>query len=178
MDYRENEIKVLDVDAAALEGRLLQMGASKVYDDIRVITTYDTADRTLRRSGKLVRITEEGAVKVSMHVGRDPETRDVIKYKASRFEEQQRFLLELGFSPIAQVSARRISFELDGRDFDIDFFPGIPSFMEIDVENLSQAALDDLLEKLGVRSNKIVKLGTEEIHSLYGVDYFETYKIA
>ena len=37
--------------------------------------------------------------------------------------------------------------------------------------------LDELLKKLGLENNKIVVMGTEDIHNLYGKDYFDEYKV-
>jgi adenylate cyclase class 2 len=177
-DYKEHEIKVLDINVDKVAARLAQMGAKKVYDDIRTITTYDTPSRDLARQDKLVRITEEGTVKTTLHVhNSDPERKEVIKYKASGMEEQERLLSELGFFPIAKVRARRVSFELGAVDFDMDIFPAIPPFLEIDAENLMPAQIEEILAKLGLAQNKTVELGTEQIHSLYDVDYFTRYKI-
>ena len=49
--------------------------------------------------------------------------------------------------------------------------------MEIDLANLSKQGLtlEELLSKLGLQGHRIVQLGTEDIHALYDVDYFEEY---
>lgn len=76
----------------------------------------------------------------------------------------------------------RISYELgeteeDCIDFDIDQFQAIPPFMEIDLANLSKHGFDlqTILAKLGLSEHRVVVLGTEAIHALYGIDYFEAY---
>ena len=76
------------------------------------------------------------------------------------------------------MEAPRISYELGKIDFDIDKFPAIPAFLEIDIENIEEEGytVEDLLKKLGLENNKVVVKGTEDIHELYGVDYFDVYK--
>ena len=112
-----------------------------------------------------------------MHVNNsNPETKKVIKYKISRKKEQQDFFLQLGIKPIAKVQAYRKSYELGTIDFDIDKFPAIPAFLEIDVKGLNSKQVKELIEKLEISNNKIVILGTEQIHDLYGVDYFKEYR--
>lgn len=58
----------------------------------------------------------------------------------------------------------------------MDKFPAIPAFLEIDVENLNDVQMQELLEKLELTNYRIVKFGTEQIHALYGIDYFKEYK--
>ena len=68
-EYKEHEIKVLDVNIKELEAKLKEIGAKKVYDDVRTIITLDTKERTfLNEKDKLIRITDEGSIKVTMHV--------------------------------------------------------------------------------------------------------------
>lgn len=177
-EYKEHEIKILDVDISNVSKKLEEIGANKVYEDYRIITTYDTEDRQMAKQDKLIRITEEEKVKVTMHVNNsNPENKKAIKYKVSRMKEQQDFLLQLGFNPIAKVKAYRKSYELGKIDFDIDKFPAIPSFLEIDIEGLSEQQINELLEQIGLINNKVVVMGTEQIHKLYDVDYFEVYKL-
>ncbi len=180
-EYKEHEIKVLDVDIEQLVEKLDEIGAKKVYDDERTIITLDTPERMfLNKRDKLIRITDEGNIKVTMHVNQSkPEIKEGIKFKTSRLKETMDFFHELGLDSISKVKAKRISYELGKIDFDIDKFPVIPAFLEIDMEFLEEEGykLDELLKKLGLENNKIVVMGTEDIHNLYGKDYFEEYKV-
>lgn len=181
MEYKEHEIKVLDVDIDKLVMKLEEIGAKKVYDDIRTIIALDTKDREfLNKQDKLIRITDEGSIKVTMHVNQSkPQEKAGIKFKTSRLKETMDFFEQMGLFPISKVSAPRISYELGKIDFDIDSFPAIPPFLEIDTEYLEEEgySLEDLLKKLGLENNKIVVMGTEDIHKIYGIDYFEIYGV-
>ncbi len=177
-EYLEHEVKILDINVDEVTKSLENLGAKKVYDDYRIITTLDTDERSfLLKQDKLIRITEEGSIKVTMHINNsNPDIKRGIKYKVSRLKEQKDFFEEMGIKPISRVKARRISYELGEVDFDLDLFPTIPPFMEIDIENLD-IELSELLEKLNLKDKKLVKMGTEAIHMLYNVDYFDVYKI-
>lgn len=179
-EYKEHEIKVLDVNMEELEEKLKELGAEKVYDDMRTIFAIDTKDRMfLNEKDKLIRVTDEGSIKVTMHVNQSkPDIKEGIKFKTSRLKETMDFFHEMGLDPISKVKHHRISYELGDIDFDIDKFPAIPAFLEIDTENLEKEGytLDELLEKLNLKDNKIVVMGTEDIHKLYDVDYFDVYK--
>lgn len=179
-EYKEHEIKVLDVNVEEVCKRLEEIGAKKVYDDVRTIIALDTEDRHfLNDKDKLIRVTDEGSIKVTMHVNQSkPDIKSGIKFKTSRLKETMDFFHEMGLDPISKVEAPRISYELGKIDFDIDKFPAIPAFLEIDIENIEEEGytVEDLLKKLGLENNKVVVKGTEDIHELYGVDYFDVYK--
>lgn len=179
-EYKEHEIKVLDVNIDLIMKKLETIGAKKVYDDNRTIIAIDTKERKyLNEYDKLIRVTDEGSIKVTMHVNQSkPKIKEAIKFKTSRLKETMDFFHEMGLDPISKVTEHRVSYELGKIDFDIDKFPEIPAFLEIDIEYLEEECynLDDLLKKLGLENNKIVTMGTEDIHKLYNIDYFEVYK--
>lgn len=179
-EYKEHEIKVLDVDVDTLTKKIKEMGAKKVYDDTRTIIALDTEDKQfLNQRDKLIRVTDEGSIKVTMHVHQSqPEIKAGIKFKTSRLKETMDFFHEMGLDPISRVEVPRISYELGKIDFDIDSFPAIPPFLEIDIEHIEEEGytVESLLKKLGLENNKVVVMGTEDIHGLYDIDYFEVYK--
>lgn len=180
-EYKEHEIKVLDVDIDILTKRLEEIGAKKVYDDVRTIIALDTeAQHFLNQKDKLIRVTDEGSIKVTMHVHQSqPDKKAGIKFKTSRLKETMDFFHEMGLDPISKVRCPRISYELGKIDFDIDSFPAIPSFLEIDIEHIDEEGytVESLLKTLGLENNKVVVMGTEDIHKLYNIDYFEVYKV-
>ena len=179
-EYKEHEIKVLDVNIDDLIKKLEGIGAKRVYDNVRTIITLDTENKYfLKEKDKLIRVTDEGTIKVTMHVHQsDPEIKAGIKFKTSRLKETMDFFHEMGLNPISKVKAARISYELGKIDFDIDKFPAIPYFLEIDIEYIKEEGytVESLLKILGLENNKVVVMGTEDIHKLYNIDYFEVYK--
>lgn len=179
-EYKEHEIKVLDIDVESLIEKLKEIGATEVYNDTRTIIALDTVDRHfLNKEDKLIRVTDEGKIKVTMHVNQSkPEEKEAIKFKTSRLKETLDFFYELGLTPISNVKEKRISYELGKIDFDIDKFPAIPAFLEIDTEHLEEEGytFEEILKVLKLENNKIVKMGTEDIHKIYDVDYFEVYR--
>ena len=85
-EYKEHEIKILDVNIDDLQARLVDLNAIKVFDDERTITVFDTENLAyINQKDKLIRITEEGTVKVTMHVNQSkPDIKEGIKFKTSR----------------------------------------------------------------------------------------------
>lgn len=174
-NYEEHEVKILDVNVEAIKQKLESLGAKKVFDAQRVLTTFDTEEGKFRSQNKIVRLTEEGKLKLSVNYY-ESEAKASVKVFTSRAKETIDLLKQLEVFPIAKVTQHRVSYELGKVDFDIDTFPNIPSFLEIDVEHL-EYPLEELLGKLGLTENKVVNLGTEAIFKEYGLDYFELFGI-
>ncbi len=181
IEYIEQEIKVLDIKMEQLIQNLVELGAKKIYDDFRTIMVLDTEDKTfLNEKDKLIRVTVEGNVKVAMYTHQsDPEKKEVMKLKTNNLRETMDFFHELGLDPITRVSAQRISYEIGKITFDIDFFPLIPPFLQIDIRNLQEEGytLEELLKKLGLENHQVVVMGPESIHQLYHVNYFDAYQV-
>lgn len=121
-ELKEQKIKVLNIDVEEIKQGLEELGANKVYEGVKIITT---------------------------------------------------------LNPISNVSINRISYELGKIVFNIDTFPLIPPFLEIDEEFLEEEGypLDELLSKLGLAGRQTVIMGTEDIHKFHGINYFDAYKI-
>jgi adenylate cyclase class 2 len=175
-DYYEDEYKILDIDVKNVCDLLEKMGAVKVFDDKRTTTSFENSDKSLGRNGKHLKVVEEGKVKISFSQPFSEGKREEIKFKTTRVKEVFDFLNRLGFDPVAKSVSKRISYELNGADFDIDIFPEIPPFLEIDLGD-SGLVLETILRQLGLRGNIQIKAGTTEIYKIYGKDYFEMFKI-
>lgn len=166
------EIKVLDVDSNIIEEKIFSLGAKKVFDDTRVITYFSHKDIKV----PFLKLTEEGEkLKLS---SQNNETHEEVKLFVSRKEECIKLLGTLGYFPVSEVKARRISYELGSIDFDIDKFPEIPAFLEIDLGESPDISLEQILTNLGIEQNKKGQMSTPDIVKLYGKDYFEFFKIS
>jgi adenylate cyclase class 2 len=118
-------------------------------------------------------LTEEGdKLKLTSLDSNNQET----KLFVSRKEECISLLSTLGYKLISEVEAHRTSYELGTIDFDIDEFPGIPAFLEIDMGEKATMPIETLITKLQLDSNKSGQMSTPEILNFYGKDYFEVYR--
>ena len=175
-NFIETEYKILDIDLDNLDAAMKKISAQKVYDGIRTITYFDHPNGSLRKANEGIKLTEEDKLKLEYTRKSSTDQSDSVKLFVSRKKETVEFLNRLNLAPVTEVQARRISYELDSIDFDIDCFPGIPPFMEVDLGN-SSIALDDLLNSLDLLSHEPIVATTPEIFTRYNKDYFEEFKI-
>lgn len=174
MSYVEHEIKVLNVDVSALVTILNELGAKEVFNDDRIITHFDSVDTRFANQNASMKLTEEGTLKLSYTDIVDGQ-KETIKLKVSRKQETVDMLGKLGLFPISEVIAHRISFEWNGIDFDVDKFPGVPAFLEIDLGDTGMV-LEEILKTLSLETNEKGDMSTRDVCQRYGVDYFVAYK--
>lgn len=175
MNYIENEIKILDVNVQELTELLEKLGAQKVFDDNRIVTSFDDKQQNLQGQDVDIRITEEGSIKLSLDQKVNGKTSS-IKLKVSRVQEMTDFLSVLGVTPVSKATSHRISYEFEGIDFDIDQFEHIPPFLEIDMGE-SVKDLHQVIKQLGLGGKEQVSLSTQEVFKKYGKDYLTLYKL-
>ncbi len=182
-NYFENEVKVLEVDPKEISTKLEQLGAKKVFDGDRVFTTFDGVTESFLAKDILIRLTEEEKLKLSVSTNTSKSStgeKQTIKVFVSRKKEMVDFFKAIGIEAVAEVKSHRTSYELATSrgivDFDIDTFPLIGSFLEIDLENMEKS-LEEYLKALGLEGKKVVNCGTEQIYAMYGYDYYKEFNV-
>jgi len=80
-------------------------------------------------------------------------------------------LEQLGFSFRNYQEKERETYVLDGVEIDIDTWPMIPTYIEI--ENDSESKIKEIIEKLGLENNEIVSCNTEDVYKKYGIDLYQ-----
>ena len=83
-------------------------------------------------------------------------------------KEANDFLQALGYSHKSYQEKRRISYILDNHEIDIDTWPGLPTYMEIEGE--SEEDLNKILNLLGYSIKDTVSCTVDEIYKNLGID--------
>lgn len=81
-------------------------------------------------------------------------------------------LLEaLGFSYKSYQEKRRVTYILDDHEIDIDTWPGIPTYAEI--EGKDEEDLSKIVEKLGYKMSDTISCTADEVYQMNGKTMFE-----
>lgn len=137
---RETEIKILGIDRAKIEAKLVSLGAKKVFDDEIHALYYDDPSGSVRKKKGALRLRKEGNESVLTykgHVGdRGAKVRDEKEVSVSDFDTARSILESLGFSVWLEMKKHRTSYALRGAHFEFDKYGGehgyIPEFLEIE----------------------------------------------
>lgn len=167
------EIKILDIDTKTIEAGLVSLKAKKVFEGVRIITYFKSDKDNMEPFLKLTEENEKLKLTSQNH-----ESREEIRLFVSRKGECIKLLASLGYFAISEVKAKRVSYELGSTDFDIDEFPGIQAFLEIDMGTNPSVSLEEILSSLGIENNQRGQMSTPEIVNHYGKNYFELYRLA
>ena len=81
-------------------------------------------------------------------------------------------LLEaLGYSYKSYQEKRRITYILKSHEIDIDYWPGIPPYVEI--EGTSESDLETFLKEIGYSIKDTVSCTADEVYRMYGKSMFD-----
>lgn len=164
----EYEAKVLDVDPAALATLIEECGGRRVGGGVMRRYVYDVVpgDRSrwirLRTTGERATLT----VKVVEHDGIDG-THEV-ETGVDDFEATHELLSLAGFAHKSYQENRRTSFELDGGQLEIDEWPLIPAYLEIEAG--SRAEVVRVAGLLGYGEDDLTGENTIKVYARYGID--------
>lgn len=180
-DYIEKELKILDINIYKLKECLLKHGAKQTFSGNRYFITYDFSDNYLVKNDILLRVTTDALytnkAKVSTHIDNTSSVRKVIKFYTDNKTDIENMFYALGLIPKTRVASYRDSFVWNDINLDIDQFPGIPPFVEIECDNIAEN-IQNIQDVLGLRNYKTVNIGTEEIYKEYGIDYYERFSFS
>lgn len=153
----EFEIKFLEVDVPELEKKLLAIGAEKVgeYDYSRMLFDYPDLSMKkrhgwvrLRTDGKETTLTYKESIKEKL---KDGSLKNVgmkeIEVMADNYKKTSELLKAMGLIAYTQEKNKRIRYVKDDVVFDIDFWPFIPVYLE--VESNSYEKVKNAARELG-----------------------------
>lgn len=90
-------------------------------------------------------------------------------------KEANNLLEALGYAYKSYQEKERITYVLEGYELDIDTWPGIPTYVE--VEGKSETDLENILNKLDYSMKDTVSCTADEIYEKYGLSMFDRREI-
>ncbi len=165
----EYEVRVLEVDTEEMIKKLEKLGATKngEFDQRRYTYDLDPNDQSkwirLRTNGTTTTLTLKNIENTTITGTKE------LEIEVSSFEDTKELLERIGFKPKAYQENKRIQYILDGVELDIDTWPLIPTYMEI--EGNSEEDVEKIIKKLDLDRNKITTLDVKAVYDKkYGVD--------
>lgn len=164
----EFEGKILDVDPDVIEKAILDVGGRKVGERFMRRYVYDIAAGDESRWVRLRDTGSETTLTVK-HITADAidGTREV-EVTVDNFDATNTLLGMLGFTPKSYQENRRTSFTLDGAQLEIDTWPRIPPYLEI--EATSTAEVVRIAEVLGFTEADLTGENTIKIYARHNID--------
>jgi len=174
----EIETKVLDVDRDAIAARLEELGAKKKQDTRLVVDWYRPKGTAEADAPWYLRVrsytngTHEVTWKARSEVLGVARRHKEINFTVSSREQIADLFEELGLEAYAHQEKDRLSYTLKEWQFDIDSYPGMPAYMEI--EGASEEHIKEALELLGLTGNRTSPEGERVlIQDTFGLNWYD-----
>lgn len=165
----EYEARMLDVRVSDLISILEQKGARKIgcFHQKRFVYDFIPAQK-----GRWIRLRSNGMETTltikeikSLQIDGTKELEVVV----SDFDDTNAILSKLGYSPRTYQENFRIEYNLNGVNFDIDKWPMIPPYVEI--EGNSEKDVLNAIESIGLKKTDFTTLDVDTIYSKrYGIE--------
>ena len=165
----EYEIRVLEMEKESIVKKLESLGAIKKGEYNQKRYVYDL--KPIQKD-KWIRLRTNGIETTLTYKDIESNTIDgtkEVEFKVDSFEVANEFLNKIGFMPRSYQENKRIQYTLDNVEIDIDTWPMIPTYLEI--EGNSEEEVNNMLKKLGVSNLKITPLNCDDIYrEFYNID--------
>ena len=161
----EYEARVLEVNKDELEKKLKSLGAEKVADFNYRRRVYDFNPRS---DGKWIRLRTDGnKTTLTLKEIKSKEIDGTIEneIEVSDFDATDIILNKLGYKAHTYQENKRTRYLLDGVEIDIDTWPYIPTYVEIEGKSTKQ--VKEMIKKLGFDQNKVTSIDVQEVFKQY-----------
>ncbi|MEG0873602.1 MAG: CYTH domain-containing protein [Clostridia bacterium] len=168
----EYEVKILEIDAEKFKKKIENLGAKLIGKFEQKRYTYDFNPIT---KGKWIRLRTNGykttlAIKhvKNYSINRTKE----LEVEVSNFEETNEILEILGYEYRNYQENNRIQYRLDDVEINIDSWPLIPTYAEI--EGKSEDAVKKCLKLLDIDTDRVISMDLVSIYNKkYGINIID-----
>ncbi len=168
----EYEIRVLEIDVDKMIKKLDSLGATKVGEWEQKRYVYDFIPK---RENQWIRLRTNGKESTLTYKNVEKDTIDGTKeleIVVDDFKKTNEMLEILGYKSKGYQENNRIRYMLNGVEIDIDSWPKIPTYMEI--EGKDEEEVNATLELLDIDKEKVTALNCEDIYKkIYGINIDE-----
>ena len=167
----EYEVRILDIDVEDIKKRLEEIKATWEWDLLQRRYVYDFNPKQngkwirLRTNGKDTTLTIKDVVSSKIDGTRE------LEVGVDDFEKTNLILKELGYTPKGYQENRRCQYKYNGVEIDIDYWPRIPTYLEI--EGGSEEEVMNIVKLLGFNESDVTAKDVENIYLDYGIDLKE-----
>lgn len=166
----EYEVTVLEIDKESLIQKLESLGAKKINDGLQKRYTYDFNPKLenkwirLRTNGKKSTLTIKEVFDKNIIGGTNE-----LEVEVDDFEKTNTILNELGYAHRNYQENYRTTYCLNGVNFDIDSWPLIPTYLEIEGKN--EDNVNKMIKLLNIDSKKVTTMDVTSIYNeIYNID--------
>lgn len=165
----EYEVRILEINKEDFIRKLEKLGAKKKGEFAQKRYVYDLRPAEdgkwirLRTNGKSTTLTYKDIVSDTIDGTKE------IEFEVEDINKTNEFLEKIGFKSRNYQENNRIQYILSNVEIDIDTWPMIPTYVEIEGE--SEEDVKKIIEMLDIDKSKLTTLNCKDIYErIYGID--------
>lgn len=167
---REVELKILEINVREMHERLMRLGARKVEHGLVHEVAFDFPDGRIRKRDELFRIRQYGkrteiAYKANSAHNKEFLDHDEYQTVVENFDIICKIMKLAGLKMVRDREKRRTSYALGKVMIEIDKYPSIPAYMEIEG---SKKGIKDALRRLGYTMKDTTNMTSTKVLKYYG----------
>jgi adenylate cyclase class 2 len=155
---QEIETKVLEVDVEEVSSKIEAIGAKKTNDVLLKVDWFSMPENPPDKQPWFLRVRSYSAGKIEVTWKGDLEVLGVsrkvkeINVMVEDHEKMKLLFEAIGLVVYAHQEKKRVSWELGNVKFDLDTYPNMPAYLEIEAR--SENEIKEMIEKLGLDKNQ------------------------
>lgn len=173
--HTEYEVRILEIDVEEIRKKLEDLGAVLEWDLVQKRYVYDFIPKIdskwirLRTNGVKTTLTIKSLVSALIDGTQE------IELEVDDFDKCNMILQELGYQAKGYQENRRVQYTLNGVEIDIDYWPMIPTYLEIEAS--SEEEVFEIVELLGFTRDDYTTRDVKGIYLDYGYSLDEIYEL-
>lgn len=173
--HTEFEVRILEIDKDQILKKLEELNAKFEWDHIQKRYVYDFIPKIDKKWIRLRTNGEKSTLTIKNLVSSNIDGTQELEVTVDNFDRTNLILKELGYVPKGYQENRRIQYSLNGVEIDIDSWPMIPTYLEI--EGKSEEAVWFALDLLGISRDSVTTRDVEGIYLDYGYNLNDIYEL-
>ncbi|WP_181725589.1 class IV adenylate cyclase [Nocardia gipuzkoensis] len=164
----EHEAKILDIDPETIEQHIVGKGGRRLGERFMRRYVYDV---TPGDESKWIRLRDNGngaTLAVKQITSDAIDGTHEVEVSVDDFATTNALLEMLGFTAKSYQENKRVSFELDGAQLELDTWPRIPPYLEIEAETKDEVVR--IAGLLGFTEADLTGENTIKIYARHGID--------
>lgn len=164
----EYEIRILEINKEEIIKKLEELGAIKKgkFKQKRYVYDLRPAEKgkwiRLRTNGEHTTLTYKDVVSNTIDGTKE------VEFEVEDFHKANEFLKKIGFKNRSYQENERIQYILNDVEIDIDSWPMIPTYVEIEGKNEEEVM--KTLDLLELPKDNVTALDVESVYKKYGID--------
>ena len=171
----EIEVRILNIDKEDLISKLEKNNADFIGDWLQIRYVYDFNPVDPHRWIRLRTNGDKTTLTIKNLVSSRVDGTQELEIEVDDFDRTNLILKELGYEAKGYQENRRIQYTYNGVEIDIDYWPLIPTYIEI--EGPSEEAVYKTVEALGFRKDNCTSRDVEGVYLDYGYDLATIYNL-